>query len=79
MTDPVEFIRTAEAGTRMVVRSRIDGGFSDAVGYLRAVTDTECLLDTTRGMKTVTLSAVSAAKAVPPPPPRRAPRFPLEG
>lgn len=77
MTDPVEFIRSAEPGTRMTVRTRIDGGFTDAVGYLRACGDVECVVETRRGMVTIALDGVAAAKAVPPPPVRRAPRHPL--
>lgn len=79
MADPVQFIREAELGTRMVVRSRIDEGFTDAVGYLRSLNDTECVVETARGRRMITLSAVTAAKAVPPPPPKRALRFPLVG
>lgn len=77
MTDPVELIRNALLGTRMTVRRRINEGFTDAVGYLRECDDTECVVETRRGMVTITLSEVSAAKVVPPPPPRRAPRLPL--
>ncbi|MGO3146622.1 MAG: putative acetyltransferase [Leucobacter sp.] len=74
MPDPVEFIRTAPLGTRMTVRKRIPDGFTDAVGYLRECNDDECVVETRRGLVTIRLDDVSAAKAVPPPPPRRAPR-----
>lgn len=74
MSDPVEFIRTAPFGTRMTVRTRIDGGFTDAVGYLRERDDDECVLETRRGLVTVALDRVHRAKAVPPQPPRRASR-----
>jgi hypothetical protein len=76
MSHPVEFIRSAPLGTRMTVRKRIDGGFTDAVGYLRELNDLECVVETRRGLATILLADVTAAKAVPPPPPRRAPRFP---
>lgn len=76
MAGPVEFIRNAELGTRMTVRKRIDGGFTDAVGYLRERTDTECVVETRRGPVVILLEDVTAAKAVPPPTPRRAPRRP---
>lgn len=77
MTDPVEFIRNAELGTRMTVRTRIVGGFTDAVGYLSECSDTESVVETRRGPVTISLAEVAAAKAVPPPPARRAPRHPL--
>lgn len=77
--DPVELIRTAPLGTRMTVRRRIAGGFTDAVGYLRERSDTECVVETRHGMVTIPLAEVTATRAVPPPPPRRAPRFPPLG
>lgn len=76
MEHPVEFIRKAPLGTRMTVRKRIEGGFTDAVGYLRECGERECVVDTRRGLVTIPLREVTAAKEVPPPPPRRAPRFP---
>lgn len=75
MSEAVEFIRTAPFGTRMTVRTRIDGGFTDAVGYLRERDNDECVLETRRGLVTISLDRVHLAKAVPPPPPRRAPRI----
>ena len=77
MPSPVEFIRSAPLGTRMTVRKRIDGGFTDAVGYLRQRSDNECVIETRHGKVSIALGEVTAAKAVPPPPPRRAPRHPL--
>ena len=74
MSDPVEFIRSAPLGTRMTVRTRIEGGYTDAVGYLRERTDDRCVLETRRGMVAISLHEVHLAKEVPPPPPRRAPR-----
>lgn len=74
MPDPVEFIRTASLGTRMTMRTRIEGGYTDAVGYLRACDDVHCVIETRRGMVTIGLSDVHLAKEVPPPLPRRAPR-----
>lgn len=79
MGDPVEFIRNAPLGTRMTVRKRIDTAdarFTDAVGYLRGCSDSECVIETRRGLVTISLTEVTAAKAVPPPPLRRAPRYP---
>ncbi|MGB4135055.1 MAG: hypothetical protein WA971_00715 [Microbacterium sp.] len=74
MSDPVTFIRAASLGTRMTVRTRIPGGYTDAVGYLRERDDEECVLETRRGLVTISFEQVHLAKAVPPPPPRRAPR-----
>ena len=76
---PVQLVTTTPLGTRMTVRKRIDGGFTDAVGYLRSRTDTDCVVETRHGMVTIALAEVTAAKVVPPPPPRRAPRHPLAG
>ena len=70
-------ILTVPLGTRTTVRTRIEGGFTDAVGYLRSRTDTECSVGTRRGIVTIALAEVTAAKVVPPPPPRRAARYPI--
>lgn len=74
MVDPVTLIASVELGTRMTVRKRIPGGFTDAVGYLRERTDGHCVVETRHGMATIPLNEVTAAKVVPPPPARRAPR-----
>jgi hypothetical protein len=79
MADPVQFVMDAPLGTRMTVRRRISGGFTDAVGYLRSRTDAECVVETRHGMVTIVFAEITAAKAVPPPPPRRAPRYPPIG
>jgi hypothetical protein len=74
--DAASFIVSAQLGSRLVVRKRIDDGFSDALGYLRACTETECVIETKRGLVTIPLSEVVAAKEVPPPPAPRARRPP---
>lgn len=74
MTDPAALIASSPLGTRMTVRRRIEGGFTDALGYLREVTATACTVETKRGMVTIPLAEVTAAKVVPPPPAPRAPR-----
>lgn len=79
MSDPAAFIRNAPLGTRMTVRTRIEGGFTDAVGYLRERSESKCVIETRRGLVTIRLDEVAAAKEVPPPPARRAPRHPLSG
>ncbi|MFE0026681.1 ferrous iron transport protein A [Amycolatopsis sp. NPDC059021] len=58
-------------GTRVVVRYRIEGGFTDALGTLLARDATTCTVETKRGAVVVPLDAVVAAKPVPPPPQRR--------
>ncbi|WP_323959019.1 ferrous iron transport protein A [Arthrobacter sp. JZ12] len=61
-------------GTRVVVRYRIDGGLTDALGELSARDSATCTVSGRRGDVVVPLEKVTAAKPVPPPPPRRAPR-----
>lgn len=74
MNSPVDLILASPLGTRMTVRRKIEGGFSDALGYLRLVSDSECVMETRRGLVTIPLSEVAAAKHVPPPPVPRASR-----
>lgn len=79
---PVDFLRSVPLGTRVVVRTRIPGGLTDALGYLRersalpgaegADTVETCSIETRlSGLVTVALADVVAAKAVPEPPARR--------
>jgi hypothetical protein len=82
MASAVEFIRDAEPGTRMTVRSRLEADpsgarYTDAVGYLRERTEHDCVIETRHGRVVILLDEVTAAKEVPPPPARRAPRHPL--
>jgi hypothetical protein len=72
----VEFLLGVKPGTRVVVRSRIGGGLSDALGILRSRTQTQCAIETKRGLVTIALADVVAAKEVPPPPAPREPRRP---
>lgn len=75
MTQPfTDLLGGLPLGTRVVVRYRIEGGFTDALGDLLACGDAECTVDTRRGAVTVVLADVVAAKQVPPAPPRRNPR-----
>jgi len=74
MSDPIDFILSAPLGTRMTVRTRIEGGYTDAVGYLRERSNHQCVIETRRGLVTISLNDVHLAKEVPPPPPRRGPR-----
>jgi len=72
--DAARFVAGTAPGTRIVVRSRIEGGFTDALGYLLSVDDTSCVVETKRGQVTIALADVTLAKAVPPPPVPRRPR-----
>lgn len=71
-----DFLLGVKPGTRVVVRSRIGGGFTDALGVLRSRTPTHCAVETTRGLVTIMLADVVAAKEVPPPPAPRPLRRP---
>jgi hypothetical protein len=68
LSDAARFIAATPIGTRVVVRSRIDGGYTDALGYLRSCDSTECVVETKRGMTVVSLGDIVLAKVVPPPP-----------
>lgn len=71
VTDPAEFIRQQPSGTRVVVRYRLDDGrATDALGYLHLSDATHCVVATKRGLETIVLADVIAAKEVPPPPQR---------
>lgn len=61
-------------GTRVVVRSRIEGGFTDALGFLRQRDAQTCVIETKRGLIAVAVDDIVAAKEVPPAPEPRAPR-----
>ena len=66
---PVDFLRAASSGTRVVIRySLADGGATDALGYLSGADDAACVVATSRGLVTVQYATVIAAKEVPPPP-----------
>ncbi len=71
-----DFLSQVDIGTRVVVRYRIEGGLSDALGVLSSRTPTHCVIDTRRGLTTVDLAAVVLAKQVPPPPQRRSASHP---
>ncbi|ALE06804.1 hypothetical protein AL755_17295 [Arthrobacter sp. ERGS1:01] len=58
-------------GTRVVVRYRIPGGSTDALGELAARDALSCTVATRTGEVVVALADVQLAKEVPPPPPRR--------
>ncbi|GAA5193779.1 hypothetical protein GCM10023346_19580 [Arthrobacter gyeryongensis] len=68
---PQDFLLNTASGTRVVVRYRLDNGFTDALGYLLSVTDGACTIRTRQSDVEIPLALVVAAKEVPPPPPRR--------
>jgi hypothetical protein len=72
---PREFLESAAAETRVVVRYRIDGGLTDALGELVSVHNGLCTVRTRRSDVVIPLELVVAAKEVPPAPPRRRARF----
>ncbi|TYC97527.1 hypothetical protein FQ377_12875 [Arthrobacter echini] len=74
MQTPGELLATLPLGTRVVVRHRISGGFTDSLGDLMSLDASTCTVRTRRGDDVVRLDDVTAAKTVPPAPPRRAPR-----
>ncbi len=55
----------------MVVRYRIDGGLTDALGDLTARDSHGCTITTRLGPVTIMYDDVQLAKPVPPPPARR--------
>ena len=64
-----EFLRTAPIGTRVVARHLLETGqATDALGYLRMRDAEHVVIETKRGLETVGLATVIAAKEVPPPP-----------
>jgi hypothetical protein len=74
MSDPFAFLADAPLGTRVVVRTRIAGGYTDALGVLRGRSAEFVSVETKRGLVTLPMQDVVAAKQVPPAPeprPRR--------
>ncbi|MDQ0238230.1 putative acetyltransferase [Arthrobacter bambusae] len=71
---PQDFLLNTVSGTRVVVRYRLDNGFTDALGYLLSDADGACTIRTRQSDVEIPLALVVAAKAVPPPPQRRDPR-----
>jgi len=64
-----DFLRDIPLNTRVVVRYLLDDGrATDALGYLRSRDADHVVVETKRGLDTVVLARVIAAKGVPPPP-----------
>ncbi|MHA7241160.1 putative acetyltransferase [Arthrobacter sp. TMS1-12-1] len=74
MPTPAALLASLPLGTRVVVRHRIESGYTDALGDLVAVDASTCTVRTRRGDDVVLFADITAARTVPPPPPRRAPR-----
>ena len=69
MTEPLnqpDLTRTLTVGMRVVLRHRIDGGLTDALGPLVSADDTTLVVQTRRGLVSVARGDVVAAKEVPP-------------
>lgn len=60
-----------QVGERVTVRYRVEGGFSDALGYIRRIDTTGMDVETRRGLVTVPAHLITIGKRVPPPPERR--------
>lgn len=67
-------LQQLSVGSRVVVRYRIDGGLTDALGYLLSIDEARCTVQTRTADVVIDLADVQAAKPVPPPPPRRSAR-----
>jgi hypothetical protein len=64
-----EFLRGIPLDTRVVTRYLLETGqATDALGYLRSRDADAVVIETKRGLETVGLATVIAAKEVPPPP-----------
>ncbi|MDJ0314105.1 hypothetical protein [Arthrobacter sp. H35-D1] len=74
MNSALERLAGLPLGTRMVVRYRIDGGLTDALGELSDRDEGGCTIATRCGNVAIKYDDVQLAKAVPPPPVRRAKR-----
>ncbi|MER2134373.1 MAG: hypothetical protein ABS910_06795 [Arthrobacter sp.] len=71
---PEERLRAAGTGQRAVVRYRIDGGLTDALGTIIALDAEGCTIQTRTGPVTIAWSLITAGKPVPPAPEGRRPR-----
>lgn len=67
----MKLLRELPLGTRVVVRYRIEGGFTDALGPLVARDETTCTVETKRGQVVIAFDVVALAKPVPPAPVRK--------
>ena len=66
-----DFLREVAEGTRVVIRYRLHDqpeSATDALGYVSAKSQTQIVVATARGLRTIDFADVIAAKEVPPPP-----------
>ena len=71
-----DFLRDVGEGTRVVIRYRLHDqpeSATDAVGYVSAKSATQIVVATVRGLTTIDIADIIAAKEVPPPPARTRP------
>ncbi|WP_312179278.1 hypothetical protein [Arthrobacter sp.] len=73
---PESRLREAGTGRRAVVRYRIEGGLTDALGTITALDADGCTLETRTGPVTIRWELVTAGKPVPDAPARRRPLRP---
>ncbi|MCC3272822.1 hypothetical protein MUK71_12150 [Arthrobacter zhangbolii] len=73
---PADLLQRLAPGERVVVRYRIEGGFTDALGVLLRAGSGDCTVSTRRGDVLIPYPLITAAKPVPPAPPRRERKFP---
>ena len=66
------FVLGTSPGTRIVVRYRIDGIMTDALGVLLSADARKCVVETKRGAVEIALTDIALAKEVPPAPLPRA-------
>ncbi|KRE84207.1 putative acetyltransferase [Arthrobacter sp. Soil764] len=71
LPSPARFLASAVPGIRVVVRYRIEGGLTDALGHLLACDAGSCTVRTRQADVVIPFAQVVAAKEVPPAPPRR--------
>ena len=67
------FLRDVAEGTRVVIRYRLHDepeSATDALGYVSATSQTQIVVATVRGLTTIDIADIIAAKEVPPPPAR---------
>lgn len=76
---PESRLRAAGTGHRAVVRYRIEGGLTDALGTITALEAAGCTIATRTGEVFIPWDLVTAGKPVPAPPPRRRPRARADG
>ena len=68
---PLEFLQGATDGTRVVIRYALHDepeSATDVLGYVSGRNSTHVVVATAKGLRTIALGDVIAAKEIPPPP-----------